>query len=146
MHGAITCSEPNARQVGRSRSTAQATRSSGPNLNIALNKRISSIDSMQELCELIHARSTQFDHVNVATAFRRVLQMPRCGDSQDTHYKPIENLLLALEQRAEAISGEFNSQHIANTLWAFATLGRKPGERMIGQMEGRAEAISWAGV
>jgi hypothetical protein len=31
-----------------------------------------------------------------------------------------------LEQRAEAISGEYNSQNVANTLWAFATMGTKP--------------------
>jgi hypothetical protein len=47
-----------------------------------------------------------------------------------------------LERRAEAISGEFNSQNVANTLWAFARMGRKPGERMMGQLEQRAEAIS----
>jgi hypothetical protein len=44
--------------------------------------------------------------------------------------------------RAEAISGEFNSQAIANTMWAFATFGMKPGERLMGQLERRAEAIS----
>ena len=119
---------------------------------------------MPELCELIHASSTQLNHINVATAFCRVLQMPRRGVSQDTvakalpslyetalqnihdfgskviantlhimakqrHYKPIENLVLALEHRAETISGEFNSQAVANTLWVFATMGRKPGSR-----------------
>ena len=47
-----------------------------------------------------------------------------------------------LERRAEAISGAFNSQNVANTLWAFATMGTKPGERMMGQLERRAEAIS----
>ncbi len=47
-----------------------------------------------------------------------------------------------LERRAEAISVEFNSQDVANTLWAFATMGTKPGERMMGQLERRAEAIS----
>ncbi len=46
------------------------------------------------------------------------------------------------KQRAETISGEFNSQDVANTLWAFATMGRKPGEWMMGQLERRAEAIS----
>ena len=40
------------------------------------------------------------------------------------------------------MSGEFNSQDIANTLWAFATMGRKPGDRMMGQLEVRTEAIS----
>jgi hypothetical protein len=47
-----------------------------------------------------------------------------------------------LEGRAEAISGEFNSQNVANTLWAYATMGRQPGERLMGMLEGRAEAIS----
>jgi uncharacterized alpha-E superfamily protein len=57
-------------------------------------------------------------------------------------YKATGPLLLELERRAEAISGEFNSQNVANTLWAFATMGKKPGERMMGQLERRAEAIS----
>jgi hypothetical protein len=47
-----------------------------------------------------------------------------------------------LERRAEEISGEFNSQAIANTLWAFATMGEKPGELLMGQLERRAEEIS----
>jgi hypothetical protein len=47
-----------------------------------------------------------------------------------------------LERRAEAISGEFNSQDISNTLWAFATMGAKPGESVMGQLERRAEVIS----
>ena len=55
--------------------------------------------------------------------------------------KPGERLMGLLEQRI-AISGEFNSQHVANTLWSFATMGRKPGERMMGLLERRAEAIS----
>ena len=36
--------------------------------------------------------------------------------AKQRHYKPIGNLLLSLERRAEAISGEFNSQEVANTL------------------------------
>ena len=51
-------------------------------------------------------------------------------------------MLLALERRADAISGEFNSRDVANTLWAIATMGAKPGERMMGQLKRRAEAIS----
>ncbi len=47
-------------------------------------------------------------------------------------YKATGPLLLALERRAETISGEFNSQNVANTLRAFATMGTKPGERMMG--------------
>ncbi len=47
-----------------------------------------------------------------------------------------------LERRAEAISGEFNSQEVANTLWALATMGTTPGDRLMGQLKRRAEAIS----
>ena len=38
-----------------------------------------------------------------------------------------ERLMEQLERRMEVMSGEFNSQTIANTLWAFATMGTKPG-------------------
>ena len=38
-------------------------------------------------------------------------------------------LLPELERRAEAIAGEFNTQGVATTLWAYATMGREPGER-----------------
>jgi hypothetical protein len=55
-------------------------------------------------------------------------------------HKPSENF--SRSHRAEEISGEFNSQAVANTLWAYATMGRKPGERVMGLLEGRAEAIS----
>ncbi len=47
-----------------------------------------------------------------------------------------------LEERAEAISGEFDSEDVSNTLWAYARMGRKPGERLMGLLEERAEAIS----
>ncbi len=47
-----------------------------------------------------------------------------------------------LERRAEAISGEFKSQDVANTLCAYATMRTKLGERMMGQLERRAEVIS----
>ena len=47
-----------------------------------------------------------------------------------------------LEGRTEAISGELNSQEVANTLWSYAKMGRKPGERLMGLFEGRAEVTS----
>ena len=45
-----------------------------------------------------------------------------------------------LEDCAEAISGEFNSQDIVTTQWAYATVGTRPGVGMMGLMERRAEA------
>ena len=50
--------------------------------------------------------------------------------------------LLALERRVEAISGEFKSQEVANTLWAFVRMGTKSLERMIEQLEGRYQGSS----
>ena len=56
-------------------------------------------------------------------------------------YKTTGPLLLVIERRVETISGEFNSEDVAN-MWAFATTGTKPGKRMMGQLEGRTEVIS----
>jgi hypothetical protein len=33
-----------------------------------------------------------------------------------------------LEGRAEALADTFHAQEVANTLWAYATMGREPGE------------------
>ena len=46
-----------------------------------------------------------------------------------------------LERRVETISGEFNSPEVASTLWAFATMGRKPGDRLMELLERRTEVI-----
>ena len=133
---------------------------------------------MQELFELINSSSSEFNHVNVTTAFRKVQQLQHLrGVSQDSAakalriledsalqkledfdgqgiastlhtmaklrgYKPKETLLLALEGRAEAISGEFSSQQVSNTMWGYATMGKTPGERGMRQLERRVEAIS----
>jgi hypothetical protein len=47
-----------------------------------------------------------------------------------------------LEGRAEALAGTFNEQGVANTLWAYATMGRSPGAGVMRVMEGRAEALA----
>ena len=38
-----------------------------------------------------------------------------------------QSLVPQLEGRAEALAGTFNAQEVANTLWAYATMGREPG-------------------
>ena len=35
----------------------------------------------------------------------------------------------------------YNAQGVANTLWAYATMGREPGERAMGLLEGRVEEV-----
>ena len=38
----------------------------------------------------------------------------------------------------EGVAKECSSQNVANTLWAYATMGRRPGERVLGALEARA--------
>ena len=40
------------------------------------------------------------------------------------------------------MAGTFNAQGVANTLWAYATMGREPGAGMMRALEGRAEALA----
>jgi len=47
-----------------------------------------------------------------------------------------------LEGRAEAIAGTLTAQDVANTLWAYATMGCQPGAGLMRELEGRAEAIA----
>ena len=51
-------------------------------------------------------------------------------------------LVPKLEGRAEALAGTFNAQEVANTLWAYATMGREPGAGLMRELEGRAEALA----
>ncbi len=51
-----------------------------------------------------------------------------------THYRPLDlSLVPALERRA--VAGTFKAQNVANTLWAYATMRRVPGERMMRELE-----------
>ena len=112
-------------------------------------------------------------HVNVVTAFRKILQSRREGlpsgvveralqaleaaalrtidafEAQPvanilhiiakTRYSPRDQSLVPqLEGRAEALAGTFNAQNVANTLWAYAKMGRKPGTGLLKALEGRA--------
>ena len=47
--------------------------------NFQLNREIMDCRSAEEVCELIVERAAEFNHVNVATALRRVLQSRRDG-------------------------------------------------------------------
>ena len=101
--------------------------------------------------------------MNVGTAFRKLLQSRRLEaaalrtidafEAQQvanilhiiakTRYSPRDQSLVPqLEGRAEALAGTFNVQNVANTLWAYATMGREPGAGMMRELEGRAEALA----
>ena len=38
--------------------------------------------------------------------------------------------------------GTFSAQRVANTLWAYATMGREPGAGVMRGLEGRTEALA----
>ena len=46
-----------------------------------------------------------------------------------TRHRPYDSELLpALEARVEEVARECTSRYVANILWAYATMGRRPGE------------------
>jgi hypothetical protein len=60
-----------------------------------------------------------------------------------SRYRPWDRTLVPeLEGRAEALAGTFKAQEVANTLWAYATMGREPGAGVMRGLEGRAEALA----
>ena len=52
------------------------------------------------------------------------------------------SLLPVLQGRAEALADTFNAQRVANTLWAYATLGRMPGEGLMRGREAVGEVVA----
>ena len=47
----------------------------GPGRNIDINQRITKSADASELCTIIETRAAEFNHVNVATAFRKLLPL-----------------------------------------------------------------------
>ena len=146
-------------------------------MSVQLNRHILESSSTGELCELIEARAEEFDSINVATAFRKLLQSRRDGVPRGvaerasqaleaaalrrmhtfeaqavanilhimakTRYRPWDPALVQkLEERAEAVAGTFTPQELANTMCAYATMGREPGAGVMRELEGRAEALA----
>ena len=55
-----------------------------------------------------------------------------------TRYRPADpRLLPELDRKVEEVVRKYNAQELSNTLWAYATMGRGPGERVMGMLEGR---------
>ena len=57
-------------------------------------------------------------------------------------WDPGAGVMRELEGRAESLAGTFNTQNVANTLWAYATMGREPGEDLMRGLEGRTESLA----
>ena len=90
--------------------------------HIELNQHIMRLGSAGELCELIEARSAEFNHVNVSTAFRKLLSAGRAG----VHPTARSTALHKLEECAMSKMADFGSQQIANTLHIVAKTRHRP--------------------
>ena len=55
---------------------------------------------------------------------------------------PGTGLMRELEGRAEALAGTCNTQGVATTLWAYATMGQEPVAGVMRELEGRTEAVA----
>ena len=89
--------------------------------------------ALQALEECALEKMEDFQPKQVATYLH---SMAKC------RYHPSNpRVLEALEQQAAATAGTFNEQEVANTLWAYAKLGREPGARLMWGLECRAEAV-----
>ena len=49
---------------------------------------------------------------------------------------------MLFRSRAEAVAGTMNAQEVANTLWAYATMGREPGAGLRFSVEERILQLS----
>ena len=90
--------------------------------NIQLNQQIAACESTREVCSLIEEHAAAFNHVNVATAFRKLLQAPRAGMRPGV----VEHSLEALEQQALQTMEDFGPQAIGNTLHMMAKKRYRP--------------------
>jgi hypothetical protein len=94
---------------------------------------------MREVCSLIEEHAAAFNHVNVATAFRKLLQAPRAGMPRGV----VEHSLEALEQRALQTMEDFGPQAIANTLHMMAKKRYRPANTaLLPALEGRLRAVA----
>ena len=134
--------------------------------------QITGSKGVAQLCALIEARVAEFNSVNVAKAFRwvlqgqtnanetrrvvdhalRVLEESAVQNLAGFKAKEVVNILHAMAKtryntensklitllydRAEAVAGTFNAQAVANTLWAYATMGREPGAVLMRELAG----------
>ena len=137
-------------------------------VNIAINKQITACKDVQDLCSVIHNQPRSLAFLQLLRTPRhdvacgtvdqalRALEESALHNIEDfgpqeltntlhamakakAHYSPTKPLVIeALERRAEALAGTLNAQGVANTLWAYAPMGRAPGAGMMRGLEGRA--------
>ena len=104
-----------------------------------LNKQIVRSGATRELCTLIEERVAEFNHINISTAFRKLLQASRAGMPRGV----VEHSLEALEQRALQTMEDFEPQGIANTLHIMAKKRYRPvSAALLPELEGRLRAVA----
>ena len=112
----------NARGGERGGGGAPTGGKSASRAHIELNQQITRLGSAGELCRLIEARSAEFNHVNVSTAFRKLLSAGRAG----VHPTARSTALHKLEECAMSKMADFGSRDIANTLHIVAKTRHRP--------------------
>jgi len=65
-------------------------------VNIAINKEITACKGVLDLCSVIQNSVIEFNHVNVAMAFRKLLPTPHHGAARGT----VDQVLRTLEELA----------------------------------------------
>ena len=108
---------------------------------IEINQRITRSEDAGEVCDLVETCAAEFNHVNVATAFRKLLQQR--GGCDGASRGRVEPALRTLEQAAVRTIEDFQSQGVANTLHAMAKARYRPADPgVLAALEGRAEAVA----
>jgi hypothetical protein len=74
------------RGCDRDRQYTRTQRPSSKQYNIELNKQIMRICDTRELCDFISTHSAELNHVNVATSFRKILQVSRGGGERSVQH------------------------------------------------------------
>ena len=104
-----------------------------------LNRHILDCGSTGELCELIETHAEEFNAVNVATAFRKLLQSRRDGVPRGV----MQRALNALEAAALRSMDAFQGRNVANILHIMAKTRYRPWDAaLVPRLEGRAEALA----
>jgi hypothetical protein len=105
--------------------------------NIELNKQVMRISDARELCDFVLTCAGEFNHVNVATAFRQILKKPK-----GIPPKSLARALQTLEETALDNMQDFEAQGIANTLHVMEKQWYKATGPLLLALERRAETIT----
>ena len=106
---------------------------------VALNGHIIDCTNAEELQVIVQEQVGDFNHVNVATALHRLARLTKGKPPPATD---LRETIQALSRQARNRMPAFNSQAVANTLWAFAKMGVEPERELVGALAGRARATA----